>query len=338
MSAAIAMLDERMAAAVGAPNVSVADKRLAVKPGSAQEIADVLRIAREVSATAGVGAKSGVAIDLSRLRNVLHLDETSLTCAVQAGLSAGELEEILAPRGLTLGLLPHWSRKRTIGALLAAPRPSEASPRLGRFTAQCASIGGLLSDGTSFETRLAPRKATGPDLMHALIGARGTLGILLSATLRVHRRGEAREDAAWKFASVENALLSARTLLTRGARPVELAVAGTTLSLISEGSAPQVAAERALVEEIAHAREGAAIPHAPLPLITRAPHERAVALRAIEAALPPAAGRVVGWNLLGATVIDPDRAAEPPDPPGAFYDAFKRRLDESKTLPAWPGA
>src|SRR5690242_18050314 len=97
-----------------------------------------------------------------RMHNILHLDETSLLVTAQAGVTFQALEEELAARGLTLGPLPAWARGRTLGALLAAPRPSEAAPRIGRFTRACAGVQGLLPDGTEIATRVAPRKATGP--------------------------------------------------------------------------------------------------------------------------------------------------------------------------------
>jgi alkyldihydroxyacetonephosphate synthase len=189
---------DRLAHAVGAAHVSVDGERVTVRPGAPAEIADVVRIAGEVSATVGIGVADGVALDLGRMRNVLHLDETSLLVEVQAGLTVEQLEIVLAERGLTLGPVPHSSRARTVGALLSAPRPSEAAPRTGRLTATCAGIAAVLADATALSTRVAPRKATGPDLMHALVGARGTLGLITAATLRVQRRAEMRHEAAWR--------------------------------------------------------------------------------------------------------------------------------------------
>ena len=66
------------------------------------------------------------------------------------------------------------------------------SPRLGRFVQACAGVAAILANGTEIATRVAPRKATGPDLMHALVGARGTLGLITSATIRVRIKGRAR--------------------------------------------------------------------------------------------------------------------------------------------------
>lgn len=337
---------DRLAHAVGAANVVAAGARVTVRPGAPAELVDVVRIAGEVSARVGVGLAEGVDLDLSRMRNLLHLDETSLLVSVQAGIVADALEAALAERGLTLGPLPPWSRGRTIGALLAAPRPSEAWPRLGRFVQACAGIGALLPDGTEIATRVAPRKATGPDLMHVVVGSRGALGLITAATLRVWRRQEARLDAAFRMKTLPAALEAARELLVRGGRPDELTVlADATLLLSVEAPEPLALAERALAESIARRHGGEPVPHAPPPRLVAPPHERAVPLETIADAVPApalvgAAVRVVGWHVAGACVIDSARARETPHPPPepALFAALKKRLDPAQRFVAWPGA
>lgn len=333
------LLEERLRHAVGAAHVSGEAGRVVVRPGSAAEIVDIVRVARELSAPLGVGARRGVALDLDRMHSVLHLDETSLLVSAQAGLTAAGLEAQLARRGLTLGPLPAWSRERTIGALLAAPRPSEASPRLGRVTALCAGVIGVLSDGTEVATRVAPRKATGPDLMHALVGARGTLGLITSATLRVCRRGESRLEAAFRLPTVEAALTAARALLVAGGRPLDLQVAcaPATLTVTVDGTPAHAEAEQALAARIAAEHGGVPTPALPPPAWTRAPHERFVPIERIEAAAPTTSGRVIGWHLYGATCADPERAPEGPRAASPLLAALKRRLDPDERLPAWPG-
>jgi FAD/FMN-containing dehydrogenase len=344
---------DRLAHAVGGANVKADGGRVVVRPGAPAEIVDVVRVAAEVGAIVGVvlpahepepGGDS-VTLDLSRMHNVLHVDETSLLVSAQAGVTVAALEQLLAERGLTLGPLPTWSRERTLGALLAAPRASEASPRHGRFVQNCAGIAAILPDGTEVTTRLAPRKATGPDLMHAIIGARGTLGLITSATVRVQRRQETRLEASFRLPSLVAALMTARALLVRGGRPADLTVlASGVLSLHVDGPEPLVQAERALCESIARELGGQPVPFAPPPRATKPPYERAVALETIDrevlapSSLVGDAIRVVGWHVGGACVVDVERPASPPAAPHVLWSALKRRLDPDRRFAGWPGA
>jgi FAD/FMN-containing dehydrogenase len=339
---------DRLAHAVGAAHVASVSGRARVRPGSPAELVDIVRIAGEVGATVGIGAAAGNAggidIDLSRMCNLLELDETSLLCTAQAGVTVEALENMLGDRGLTLGTLPPWSRGRTLGALLAAPHHSEASPRIGRFTQACAGVHALLPDGTEVTTRVAPRKATGPDLMHVLLGARGTLGFITAATVRVQRRQEARSTAAFKLPSLPAALAAARTLLVRGGRPVDLWVSATgVLAVHADGPEPLVTAEVMLADRTARELGGEAVPHAPPPRVVSRPHERAVPLETIDAELlaPALVGdaiRVVGWHVGGACVIDSARPPLPPPTASPLLRALKRRLDPQGRFLAWPGA
>jgi FAD/FMN-containing dehydrogenase len=339
---------DRLVHAVGAVNVMSQSGRALVRPGAPAELCDIVRIAGEVGARVGVGLGAGnhegIDIDLSRMCNVLELDETSLLVSVQAGITVEALERILGERGLVLAPLPSWARVRTLGALLAAPRTSEASPRTGRFVATCAGIQALLPDGTEIVTRLAPRKATGPDLMHVIVGARGTLGLITAATLRVQRRQDVRQSAAFKLPTLPAALSAARALIVRGGRPLELAVdAMGVMSLQADGPDVLVAAELVLAERTARELGGEPVPHAPPPRITSRPHERAVPLESVDTQVlaPQLLGdavRVVGWHTGGACVIDTGRPPEPPAPPPlpSLYATLKKRMDPHDRFVSWP--
>ncbi len=308
-------------------------------PGAAAEIAEIVSNARSQKAIVSVGSdgKSGIALDLSRLINILDLNETSLLCSVQAGLTLGALEEFLAARGLTLGAPGSVSPGRTVGALLSAPRPDEASPRTGPLIGQCAAIGVVLADSTVIATRVAPRKAVGPDLMHAFIGSRGTLGIITDATFRVLRRGDARHQAAFTLPSIEAALQVARKLVVEGARPAELGVLAEppTLLITVEGTASVAAAERELCASLCAAKGGTAIPHLAPRALPEGTSQRAVMLESVVAEHLPATARVTGWHPRGAAVCDPGTKPTQPSVPPA-WPAIKRALDAHSTLPDWP--
>ncbi len=141
---------------VGAQHVSAAAADLAsyspagapppgdvvVWPGSAGEIAQVLKVAREHGAallavrrgtrrravgsirpgTASRPGRPTILVDQRRMTSVLQLDETSLVAHAQAGITARALEELLGRRGLTLGFFPQETFTLPLGALLARRR------------------------------------------------------------------------------------------------------------------------------------------------------------------------------------------------------------------------
>jgi FAD/FMN-containing dehydrogenase len=304
-----------------------------IRPGSPAELAAALKAlpkGHRVSFDASVGTVE--IIDLSRLCDVVRLDETSLTVTVQAGISAAALEATLAERELTLGPLPPDSRQRTIGALLAAPRASEAAPRFGRFTRRCLALHAVLGDGREVSTRAAPRKATGPDLMHALLGARGSTGLIATATLRLERRSPERA-MAFRLPSLAVAADAARAILYAGIRPADLRVCGPELVVILDGPAALAAAEAARTIALAAERGGVAIAAiaAPPP---RA-HEHAVTLGGIEEGLDEPATHVVGWHAGGAALVDTSRAPTAAEARSAspLRLALKSRLDPERRLP-----
>ena len=221
-------------AAAGVSEESVRSAIL-VRPGSAAEVAELVALAGErgyvvvpvgsgTRASPAHGSSATLLLDLGRLNHVVKLDETSLVVHVQAGLTALELEEILAPRGLTLGDFPPTSLGSSIGGLLAVRTPGKTSTRHGFMEDAVIGVSAVLADGRTIHTRIAPRRATGPDLARAICGSEGTIGIITSAVIRIHRKPEARLLAAFSLPSFGDALAAVRLALREEAAPAAMRV------------------------------------------------------------------------------------------------------------------
>ena len=207
-----------------------------VQPGSATEVAEIVGLAARAGAAvvpvgnggraidAPVGSRPRLYVDSRRMSHVLHLDETSLVVHVQAGLTALALERILAPRGLTLGDFPPSTLSSTIGGLIAVRTPGKSSTRHGTVEDAVLGLSAVLADGRTVHTRVAPRRASGPDLARALCGSEGRLGFITAAVLRIHRRPEARFLAAFALPSLDDALAAVRLALREEAAPAALRV------------------------------------------------------------------------------------------------------------------
>jgi alkyldihydroxyacetonephosphate synthase len=239
-----------LAAVVGATHVSSApddvqaygglEPFVVVWPAAPPEVARVLRVCRDhgvAVGTAGYGARARthwpvangvlrVALDTRRMTNILDLDEVALTVNCQCGIRVHHLEEALNRQGLTLGPYPVEIQVSTLGGLVSAPSPTAHSPQTGWLDEACLALSVALPDGNLVHTRVAPRKATGPDVARFFIGSRGGLGVITTATLRVHRLPEKLQPLALAAPDLAAAVACAGRLLGQGLRPARLRVLG----------------------------------------------------------------------------------------------------------------
>jgi alkyldihydroxyacetonephosphate synthase len=211
-------LERELIDSVGAPHVEALDgASWRVTPGSAPEVAEVIRRARGYRAAVhplGAGGRPTrvadprprVYIATRRLDQVLQLDEASLLVHAQAGLTGLDLERVLGPRNLSLGDYPPVVLTSSLGGIIAVRTPGKSSARHGFFEDAVVAVSAVLADGRSVHTRVAPRRSTGPDLARALCGSEGTIGFITSAVLRIHVRPEARLVAAYLLPSVDAAV------------------------------------------------------------------------------------------------------------------------------------
>lgn len=210
-----------------------------VVPGSAAEVAEVIqRAGARGAAIHPVGSggrpsrvdkdpkgeRSRVFISTQRLDQVLQLDEQSLLVHAQAGLTGLDLERILAPRGLSIGDYPPVVLMSSLGGILAVRTPGKSSVRHGFFEDAVVGVSAVLADGRTVHTRVAPRRATGPDLARALCGSEGTIGFITSAVLRIHAKPEARLTAAYLLPSFDAAVSAVLFALREEAAPAGMRI------------------------------------------------------------------------------------------------------------------
>lgn len=205
-----------------------------VWPGAAAEVAHVLRVASAhaipvipygagssmVGGSSPRGNRPWIVINTKRMSNLLDMDEVSGVAHVQAGILGVELEERLNRSGFSLGHVPSSMTTATLGGWLSTRSAGLMSSRYGRISEMCLGVTAVMADGQVVHTRVAPRRSTGPDLMHLFLGAEGTLGVLTAAHLRLHRLPMHRQFDAFRFESLEAAARALPCLLARGVRPL----------------------------------------------------------------------------------------------------------------------
>lgn len=186
-------------------------------PGSTEEVVAVVDACRAhgvpiVPFGAGtslegqvVPLEGGVCVDLTRLDRILRLSIEDLDVTVQAGVTRKQLDARLRPEGVFFPVDP--GADATIGGMVSTGASGTTTVRYGAMRDNVLSLVVVTADGRVVRTRSRARKSSaGYDLTRLFVGAEGTLGIVVEATLRVYPTPEAISAAVSSFATLDAAV------------------------------------------------------------------------------------------------------------------------------------
>ena len=235
-------LVDRLSAIVGAAHVSTDPDVLAarsvdwtgryrgtasalVRPGSAAEVAAVLKICRagEVAVTVQGGRTSLVAgtvpgnhdvlLSTERLTHIGDIDTTERQVRVDAGVTLAQLQRAAAVAGLQFGVDLAARDSATIGGMASTNAGGLHTVRYGTMSAQVLGLDVALPDGSLVHRHSQVRHDnTGYDLAALFVGAEGTLGVITAVDLRLHPVPAHRVTALCGFTDLDALVSAARAL------------------------------------------------------------------------------------------------------------------------------
>jgi glycolate oxidase FAD binding subunit len=126
-------------------------------------------------------------LDTRRLDAVLEYNPDDLTVTVQAGCTAGALAARLAPRRQILPLDPPGWAARSLGGIAATHASGPLRLRYGTMRDLLLGVRFAQADGVlTWGGAKVVKSVSGYDVPKLMVGALGTLGVLLELTLRLH--------------------------------------------------------------------------------------------------------------------------------------------------------
>ncbi len=233
-------LDVRAGKPPGAPPAVVA------WPRSTDEVGALVRFCRDegwplVPFGAGSGVCAGVlpggralVVDLKAMTAERRLKPEAPAVEIEAGALGITFEEGLGRRGYTAGHFPSSILCSTVGGWLAARGAGQCSGKYGKIEDMVAAL--EFVDGRG-EAHVLRRRANGPDLTPLIIGSEGTLGVITSATLRLHPVPGARAFRGFSFPSFEAGAEAIREAYQAGLRPAVARLYDPFDSLLARASA-----------------------------------------------------------------------------------------------------
>jgi glycolate oxidase FAD binding subunit len=284
-----AALADRLRAIVGAAHVREGGAavdgvlpRWSAAPETIEQAALLLALAYDerlavVPRGAGSGLELGhpparvdLVLDTRRLAAVLEYQPEDLTVTVQAGCTAGALAAHLAARRQILPLDPPGWAGRTLGGIAATHPSGPLRHRYGTMRDLLLGVRFAQADGVlTWGGAKVVKSVSGYDVPKLMVGALGTLGLLLELTLRLHPAPD--HEATWlaSFRTPGHLQNCVAALLDSTVQPNRIELldarvlaacglpASTTALAVSIGTVePAVRAEEALVKALVQRAHG----------------------------------------------------------------------------------
>lgn len=207
---------------------------LAVFPGSAEEVAGVVRVARLhgmpiVPRGAGTGisggavpARGGLVLALTRMRRVLRVDPDNRLAVVEPGVVNLDISRAAEPYGLYFAPDPSSQKASTVGGNVANNAGGPHCLAYGVTANHILGLQVVFCDGALYMLGSEALEGAGYDLRGLLIGSEGTLGIVTQVTVRLLRRAEAVHTLLAVFEQVRQASASVSEVIAQGILPAAM--------------------------------------------------------------------------------------------------------------------
>ena len=194
-----------------------------VRPGSAEEVADVLRVCRDagVHVTIQGGRTSLVAgtvpehddllLSTERLCAISDVDTTERRIEVGAGATLAAVQRAATTAGLVFGVDLAARDTATVGGMASTNAGGLRTVRYGNMGEQVIGLEVALPDGSVVRRHSQVRADnTGYDLPALFVGAEGTLGVITALDLRLHPDPAHRVTAVCGFEDLDALVDAAR--------------------------------------------------------------------------------------------------------------------------------
>lgn len=196
-----------------------------VRPGSADEVAAVLRVCRDAGAAVTIqGGRTSlvsgtvpehddVLLSTERLTGIGEIDTTDKRVRVGAGVTLAALQRAAADARLLFGVDLAARDSATVGGMASTNAGGLRTVRYGNMREQVLGLEVALPDGTVLQRDSRVRSDnTGYDMASLFVGAEGTLGVITALDLRLHPVPAHRATALCGFGDLDALVTAARAL------------------------------------------------------------------------------------------------------------------------------
>lgn len=210
---------------------------IVVQPKSAEEVADIMKLANEYKipvyprgkATSLSGGPlpvhGGIVLDLSTWNEKLEVDPEDMVAVVSPGVITTDINDAALKYGFIFPPDPSSSNVATIGGNLAENSGGPRGLKYGVTKDYVIGLEVVTPEGEIIRTGgRTVKNVTGYDLTKLIVGSEGTLGIITEATLRLFPKPQATETMMAVFENIVDSGKAITKILSSGILPSKLEI------------------------------------------------------------------------------------------------------------------
>jgi glycolate oxidase len=205
-----------------------------VLPGSAEEVAAVLRVAdeRRVPVTArgaGTGMSGaciprpdGIVVAFERMASIVEIDVENFVAVVEPGVQLDQLDAELAPLGLVYPVFP-GEYSSSLGGNVGTNAGGMRAVKYGVTRSNVLGVEAVLPSGEVIrDGGKMVKRSSGYDLTQLIIGSEGTLALVTKVWLRLHARQPHQATLLAPFRTLPEVTAAVPAVVRSGVGPLML--------------------------------------------------------------------------------------------------------------------
>ena len=205
--------------------------QMVVYPRTHDEVQSIIKLANTYKVNIGTVAggssviqgieaiNDGIVINTRKMNKIITINEESQYVIVQPGIFGPELELKLNEIGYCLNHTPQSFEYSAVGGWVATRGAGQQSTLFGKIEEMVLGLKVVTGNGKTIETKIAPARSSGPELIQIFAGSEGTLGIITEVVLRINKISQLMLFSSFMFKDFKSGLAAYREILQNGFKP-----------------------------------------------------------------------------------------------------------------------